>query len=74
LEISYQNVNNQTPSQRKERMFKKAISLKDEVLDIINAFKSVKDDITSLKQSISHLSSLVQDSGRGSFVKGISFK
>lgn len=63
---------NQTDEQRMARMFNKAEELKNEVLEVIQAFKSVKDDITSLKQSISHLSSLVQDSGRVSIVRGVS--
>ena len=57
---------------RKEQMFDKSIKLKNEVMEIINTFKSVKDDIASLKQSISHLSSLVQESARVSIVKGVS--
>ncbi|CAI2386577.1 unnamed protein product [Moneuplotes crassus] len=63
---------NQTYEQKKERMFRKSMCLKDEVMDIINTFKSVKDDITSLKQSISHLSSLAQESNKVSIVRGVS--
>jgi hypothetical protein len=53
-------------------MFQQATMLKDEVMDIICTFKSVKDDIASLKQSISHLSSIVNDNAKISIVKGIS--
>lgn len=53
-------------------MFKQATLLKEEVMDIICTFKSVKDDIASLKQSISHLSSIVNDNAKISIVKGIS--
>lgn len=62
----------QSFEEKKEKMFEGAMRLKGEVMNIIDAFKSVKDDITSLKKSISHLSSLVQDSARVSIVRDVS--
>ena len=53
-------------------LFDKALELKDKVLEIIHASNSVKEDIISLRQSITQLSSLVQSYARLSVVKGIS--
>lgn len=53
-------------------LFEPAIELKDKVIEIIQASKSIKEDIASLRQSISQLSSVVQSQARLSLVKGIS--
>ena len=53
-------------------VFEKPAELKKKVMSIINASKSLKDSIVSLRESLSHLSSLIQaqETIRNSLVKG----
>ena len=52
-----------------ETVFKKSLELKNKVLGIIHASKGLKDDIASLRESISHLSSIIQENIRASLAK-----
>lgn len=55
-----------------EKMYSRAYELRNKVLSLIQDSNSVREDLASLKQSISHLSSVVQESVRVSLVKGAS--
>lgn len=53
-------------------MFEQATILKNKVICIIHTSNSIKEDIESLKKSISHLSSVILESAKISLVRATS--
>lgn len=66
--ISIEESNSNSELKSLDTLFNKAIDLKNKVIKIIQTSKGVKEDIVSLRESLSHLSSIIQENIKVSLI------